>query len=132
MGVFKSPRTGEWKMPATSEYLLSNMTAPFISNLGTIIPTGSKDPVVDQKRKADMVSWLSGVRLIPADFHQFSRAQAYAFKNELEAKKSELKERGGELSDQDQDTLDDMEKLIDVVREVEETRDKELYGRSKD
>lgn len=127
MGVVKT-RRGNLMMTATNKYVLEQMSTPFISNFGSAIPISGSTEEEQGKSKADLWSWLSGVRLIPVDFHRLGKNQAYAIKNRLEARQSELRERGLELSYDEEELLDAAKEHIEIAREVDEARNYELYG----
>jgi hypothetical protein len=96
-GMFNDPKTGQLMMSQTGKYIVEQMTTPFINNLGSSVPFqgGSEEDV--QRQKADLVSWLSGVRLMPADVLRLNRNAAYSLLNALEAKQDRMKSRGQEM-----------------------------------
>jgi len=132
MGIFpflktvKSPRPGGgFLMTATGQYLLDQMSTPFVTNLGQVIPAGGVD---EGKTKADTVSWLTGVRLIPVDMLRTHRSWAYRLKSILEARQQDLKDQGKQLTPTDAETLAIVRQQIKVLEASWDTRQTELYG----
>jgi hypothetical protein len=131
MGVFPWGKTvkgkqGDLLMPATGKYILDQVSTPYITNLGQSIPYEGQDP---GKARADMVSWMTGLRLIPVDALQIHRSYAYQMKSMLEAERQALKAQGKELSVQDQNTLDMTRESIKALEEAWDIRDAELHGK---
>lgn len=104
-GLFKDPKTNQLMISQTSKYIVEQMTTPFINNLGSSVPFqgGSEEDV--QRQKADLVSWMTGVRLIPADVLRLNRNAAYSLLNTLEAKQDRLKSRGQYMNANDLELL---------------------------
>jgi hypothetical protein len=122
-GIFKSPKTGNWRCGATAAYIMNTMSMPFINNAGKTIgqPGGTLES--QGKARADMVSWLTGIRLMPVDTLRLSRNEAYTILNVLNAKKGELKERGKELSFKDQNTMIEVGAWLDVINGAYDKRE---------
>ena len=96
-GIRENKKNGKQEMSATSKYVLEQMSAPFINNLGkSISPSGATDEEAGRAR-ADLVSWLSGVRLMPVDVLRLDRNAAYVLIDQLEAEQSDLRSQGKEL-----------------------------------
>lgn len=130
MGIFPWMKTtkgphGNYLMTATGQYILDQMATPFVTNLGQVIPTGGQDA---GKSKADMVSWLTGVRLIPVDMLRMHRSWAYRLKSMLEARQSDLHDQGLELDPTDAETLQIVRQQVKVLEDVWDIRQNELYG----
>lgn len=129
MGIFpwgqtKKDKQGNWIMTATGQYLLSQMSTPFVNNLGQIIPTGGQD---EGKARADMVSWLTGIRLIPVDTLRMHRSWAYRMESMLEGRRADLKDQGKELDPQDLESLQLVRAQIKVLESAWDRRQAELY-----
>jgi hypothetical protein len=97
---------GQKMMTASNLYILEQVATPFISNWGNSVAPDASTESDKGKARANMVSWMTGVRLIPADMHRLFKNQSYAIKNRLESKQAELRQRGLELTPQDQHDLD--------------------------
>ncbi len=104
-GLFKDPKTNQLMISQTGKYIVEQMTTPFINNLGSSIPFqgGTEEDV--QRQKADLVSWLTGVRLMPADVLRLNRNAAYSLLNTLEAKQDRLTSRGQQMPAKDLELL---------------------------
>jgi hypothetical protein len=104
-GLFKHPETGKLMISQTGKYVVEQMTTPFINNLGSAVPLqgGTEEDI--GRQKADLVSWLSGVRLIPADVLRLNRNSAYTLLNALEAKQDRLETQGKTMSEKDLEML---------------------------
>jgi len=104
-GVFKHPESGKIMMSQTGKYIVEQMTTPFINNLGSAVPLqgGTEEDV--SRQRADLVSWLTGVRLIPADVLRLNRNAAYTLLNALEAKQDRLESQGKFMSEKDLELL---------------------------
>lgn len=128
-GIFPYGKThtdaqGNILMTATGAYIMNQMATPFVTNLGQIIPTGGQD---QGKSKADMISWLTGIRLIPWDSLRAHRSWAYRMKSMLEARKSDLKAQGLELDPTDEETLLIVREQLKVLEDAWDIRQQELY-----
>jgi len=104
-GVFKDPKTNKIMMSQTGKYIVEQMTTPFINNLGSAIPLSSGTEEDVQRQKADLVSWLTGVRLIPVDVLRLNRNSAYTLLNALEAKQDRYDTQGKVLPEKDLEML---------------------------
>jgi hypothetical protein len=100
----KNPKTGHYELTQTGLYVLEQLTTPFINNLGQSIPIQGATETETNRARANMVSWLSGVRLMPVDILRLDRNAAYDLKNRLEAKQTALRRRGEQLP-MDEQTL---------------------------
>jgi hypothetical protein len=127
MHIVKDKR-GRLVMTASNRYILDQMATPFMTNWGSSIMPGAASDLEAEKVRANRVAWLTGVRLIPADMHKLSKNQAYATKNMLEARQSDRRSQGLELSDADANELDIARDLVDIAKEVDDQRYFELYG----
>jgi hypothetical protein len=96
--VTKNPKTGKLMITATGNYVLQQMSAPFINNLGQSIAVQGATAEEQGKARANMVSWLTGVRLMPVDILRLDRNAAYTLRDQLEAEQSELRTQGKVLS----------------------------------
>jgi hypothetical protein len=96
--VTKNPKTGKLMITATGNYVLQQMSAPFINNLGQSIAVQGATAEEQGKARANMVSWLTGVRLMPVDVLRLDRNAAYTLRDQLEAEQSELRTQGKVLS----------------------------------
>jgi hypothetical protein len=94
----KNPKTGKLEVTATANYVLQQMSAPFINNLGQSIAVQGASEEEQGKAKANLVSWLTGVRLMPVDVLRLDRNAAYTLQDQLEAEQSELRSRGQQMS----------------------------------
>jgi hypothetical protein len=88
------------------------MSTPFINNLGSAIPVPGASAGEKEKQRANLVSWLSGVRLMPVDILRLNRNAAYDTLNHIEAKQSSLRFLGRDLS---MDETVEMELLRDHI-----------------
>jgi hypothetical protein len=104
-GAFKDPATGQMMITHTSSYVLEQMSSPFINNLGSSIPLAGGTEEENGRQKANLVSWLTGARLIPFDVLRANRNTAYDLLNRLEAKQSELRDQGKMLSPEEMEAL---------------------------
>jgi len=104
-GMFKDPTSGKLMISQTGKYIVEQMTTPFINNLGSSVPMqgGTEDDI--SRQRADLVSWLTGVRLMPADVLRLNRNSAYTLLNALEAKQDRLDTQGKTMSEQDLELL---------------------------
>jgi hypothetical protein len=104
-GVFNDPKTGKVMMSQTGKYIVEQMTTPFINNLGSAIPLqqGTEEDVARQR--ADLVSWLTGARLIPVDVLRLNRNSAYTLLNALEAKQDRYETMGRIMPEKDLELL---------------------------
>jgi hypothetical protein len=112
-------------MTATGAYILDQISTPFITNLGQAIPTGGDDP---DKARADLVSWMTGVRLIPVDVLQMHRSWAYRLRSELQAKKQDLKDQGKDLDNQDAHLLDRVNQQVDILERSWDRKQTAMFG----
>ncbi len=135
MGIFPYMKTvpsakpgGGYLMTATGQYLIDQMATPFVTNLGQVIPAGGVDT---GKTKADTVSWLTGIRLIPVDMLRMHRSWAYRLREILQSKQQDLKDQGKLLEPQDQVTLGMVKAQIQALEAAWDTRQLELYGAPK-
>jgi len=129
LGIFPWGQTaknkqGNWIMTATGQYFLGEMTTPFVTNLGQTIPIAGSDP---GKARADMVSWLTGVRLIPVDMLRIHRAWAYRLQSLLESRQADLKDRGLNLDPEDMQSLRRVRLLVKSIERAWDAKQRELY-----
>lgn len=122
---FKDPDTGAWKMSASANYILEQISSPFLSNAGRAIPIGGEDPA---KARANLVSWMTGVRLLPVDLLKIQRGFGYRLENMLESRKLELKERGEFMDPEDDYALRMIRAQLKSIEYMWDIREKELYG----
>lgn len=120
--------TKDLYMTATSQYLLDAMSSPFITNLGNAVPVGGTGTAHDKSR-ADLVSWMTGVRLIPVDALKIHRSFGYRMENMLESRRAELRSIGRDLSPEDQQQLKLVRYQLKVIESAWDTREQELYGK---
>lgn len=114
-----------WWMTNTSKYVLEQVSTPFINNLGRAIPTGA-ETYADQKSRADLVSWISGVRLIPVDTLRLHRQWAYRLESMLEAHKGDVQANGGQLEPEDEMTLKYLRAQIQVLERAWDKQQEEI------
>lgn len=129
-GDIVKTREGQYMMTATGQYILDQLSTPFITNLGKSLPTGG-DELSQQKARADMVSWMSGVRLMPVDTLQMHRSWAYRMRSMLNGRQQELKDVGEDLEPEDRRTLRQLENIIDTLERAWDRREAEMYGEEK-
>jgi hypothetical protein len=127
LGIVKN-KQGRLIMPASNKYFLDQMATPFITNWGSSIAPSSATPAEQDKSRANTISWLTGIRLMPVDMHKLSKNQAYGLKNMLEARQSDLRSRGLELTDHDEEILDETRDFIEVAKEIDDENYFQLYG----
>lgn len=125
-GMYKSPKDGQIRMGSTAAYVLNTMSLPFINNAGKTISTPGGSEAVQGKARADMVSWMTGIRLMPVDTLRLSRNEGYTVLNVINAKKSELKAKGKTLSFEDQSLLIETSAWLRVINAAYDKR--EGYG----
>lgn len=123
MGIHYSKRKGKLIQSATAHYITEQMTTPFLNNYGQAIPVGGATKADKGRARADTISWLTGTRLIPVDILRITRNDAYALKNQLEAKQSELRQEGKELSDKDYYMLDDVKYDLEGINDAWDQRE---------
>lgn len=121
--VSKNPRTGKLEITQTANYVLQQMSSPFINNLGQSIPISGANEGEQDKARANLVSWLTGVRLMPVDVLRLDRNAAYDLKNRLESKQSELRSRGSNLSTEDQLILAHVKADLEVINAAYKQRE---------
>ena len=124
--IFKSPTTGAPTMTASSKYMLEQLSTPFISNFGSAIPTTGTEEEQGRAR-ADLVSWATGIRLMPADPLKLNRNYAYTLRGILDSKEAELKERGQTLSLDDEELKVYVERAIESIEFAWDQREQALY-----
>lgn len=105
----------QWEITATSNYVAEQMATPFVNNLGHAIGPQGASKADKAKARANTVSWLTGVRLIPVDILRLDRNNAYTIKNVLESKQSELRQQGKELNNQDRELLWRVKKDLKII-----------------
>jgi hypothetical protein len=127
MGIVKT-KDGQKMMTASNLYVLEQLATPFITNWGSSVAPDMATESDTGKARANMVSWMTGVRLTPVDMHRLFKNQSYAIKNRLEAKQSELRSRGLQLSPQDLVYLELAKQGVDVARVVDVRREQEMFG----
>jgi hypothetical protein len=134
MGIFPWMKTvqsgkpgGGLLMTATGQYVLDQISTPFVTNLGQAIPTGGADP---GKAKADLVSWMTGIRLIPVDTLRMHRSWAYRLKSMLEARQQDLKDQGKQLEPQDAETLSIVRQQVKMLEAAWDLKQEELHPTS--
>jgi hypothetical protein len=127
LSVIRDPVTGEQIMPATMKYIADAMSTPFITNYGKVVPTGYEGAKRD-KAKADLISWMTGLRLMPVDTLKISRSWAYRMENSLESHRAELREQGLELEPEDDELLRRTRALIREVEAQWDIREQEIFG----
>lgn len=127
LGAVKDPVTGQLIMPTTHKYIMDNLSTPFISNYGKVVPTGATGARGD-KARADLVAWMTGIRLMPVDTLKITRSWSYRVRSQLEARQSELRDQGLELDEDDDMTLRRIRAQIKNVEVLWDQREQELYG----
>lgn len=129
MGIFPWGKTAKtdkgYLMQATGQYVLNQLATPFVTNLGQSIPVGGQD---QGKSRADLVSWMTGVRLIPLDVMRMHRSWGYRMKSMLEARRNDLKDQGLELSPEDMQSLRMVRAQLKVIERSWDARQAALYG----
>lgn len=121
LGIFADPDTGTLKMHNTTRYMMDQLVSPFISNFGNTIPTSS-----DFKARADTISWLTGVRIIPFDALQVSRGWSYHLESILEAERTERRQRGELMDFEDEVLLKQSRASIKVLNDAYDRQLKEM------
>lgn len=119
----------DFYMTATSQYVLEQMATPFITNLGKAIPVGGPG-YEGQKATSDMVSWLTGVRLIPVDPLRLHRQWGYRMINMLESARTEARDAQQPFDPQDQIALSKLRAMVRVLEFSWDQRQAEIYGGS--
>jgi hypothetical protein len=125
LGIFTDPDTKAQHMTATSQYVLNALSTPFVGNMGKAIPAGA---VYDEKSHADMISWLTGIRLMPIDTLRLTRAWGYGMMNTMTGKKAELQERGLTLSPEDETMLRRLRAQLKVIERAYDSRAEEAVS----
>lgn len=120
---YKDPKTGEYKITQTSNYVLEQLVTPFINNLGQAVPQEGGSQASKDRARADLVSWMTGVRLMPFDVLRADRNLAYQMKGMLEAKQSELRQQGLELDPEDAEMLKIVRADLKVIEAVWDERE---------
>jgi hypothetical protein len=118
-------KPGQYKMTATSRYILEQLSTPFITNLGRssrIIDPG----VAGEKGTADMISWLTGLRLIPVDTVKIHREWVFRMRDMLNARRQILKKQGRDLDAEDLQALTYLNHLQKAFQASIDARDAEL------
>jgi hypothetical protein len=127
MDIEETPK-GEFIMTATGQYILDVMSTPFVTNLGQAIPVGGPG-YEGEKAKADLVSWMTGIRLMPVDTLRMHRSWGYRMKSMLESEKADLEDRGERMEPQDMMTLRLVRRQLEVLERAWDRRQDELgYG----
>lgn len=136
MGIFPWMETvetapGQYQMTATGQYIIEQMSTPFINNLGHAIPVGGPG-FEGEKAKADMVSWLTGIRLIPVDSLRMHRSWAYRLRSQLEGHRQELRDQGSDLDAEEKVLLRKVRNQIEILERSWDRRFAELYPEADD
>lgn len=126
-GIFYSEKRHALVMHATPKYVLEQFAGPFINNFGQAVPVSTSETDIGAAR-ADAVSWMTGLRLMPADMLKMNRNYFYHMQDLLESKRAELRERGEELSPEDDELLDDVRRGLKRIEKAWDQREEELYG----
>jgi hypothetical protein len=122
-GVRMNEKAKRLEMSATSKYVLEQMSSPFINNLGQAIPAAGATSEDQGKAKANLISWLTGVRLIPVDVLRLDRNAAYTLLDQLEAEQSDLRSQGKQLSRERQVMLARVRSDIKVINVAYDQRE---------
>jgi hypothetical protein len=126
LGAFPSPtRNGELTMTATAQYVLNSMASPFVSNMGKSIPISASN---QGKAMGDLVSWMTGIRLMPVDTLRLTRAWAYSMENALEGRRAELQEQGVDLPPEEMDLLFNLRAQLKAIEAAYDQQIGEAYG----
>lgn len=119
LGIFESPNGRGRVMTATSQYLLNSLSTPFISNLGKSVTIDAQN---EGKARADLVSWMTGIRLMPIDALRLTRAWAYSQENLMEGRRSELQEKGADLPPDELAYLRELRANLDLIESIYDAR----------
>jgi len=115
--------TSKGKMiDATTQYWIDNLSAPYLNNLGQVVPVTGDTETERNKKRALLVSWGIGVRLMPFDALRLSRNAAYTLKDLLESKQADLKLQGKELNDEDYNMLSMVNDDLEIINDAYDAR----------
>lgn len=121
-------KQGRMLMTSSSIYILDQLSTPFINNLGqSIAPASASEEAVGRAR-ADTVSWLTGVRLMPVDMLKLHRGWGYRLLDMLEGQKQELEDSGRVMDPEDAAALKILRQQMKVIEQSWDEREKSLYG----
>jgi hypothetical protein len=121
-------KDGKIKMSATAVYVVDQMSTPFINNLGSALsPSGGSVEEVG-KARANAVSWLTGVRLMPVDMLKLHRAWGYRLVDMLEAQKAEASDRGQQWDPDEEGLLKDLRASMREIEYAYDAREGAIYG----
>lgn len=126
-GMSQDPVTGQYEISATTSYILDSISTPFINNAGKALPVGGPG-YQGEKARADMVSWLTGLRLMPVDPQRVERQWLYRMESMFEGERQRLRSQGRDLEPQDFQTLRIVRRQIKVAERYWDLREAELYG----
>jgi hypothetical protein len=119
-------KPGQFMMTATGQYLLESLSTPYVTNLGHSIPVGGPG-FEGAKARADGVSWLTGVRLMPVDSLRMHRSWAYRLRSMLESRRQDLRDQGQDLEPEDKKSLRLVRRQLKVLERAWDRRQAELY-----
>jgi hypothetical protein len=121
-------KNGRLLMTNSRIYVLEQMSTPFINNLGQSISPAAATEHQQGQARADMVSWMTGIRLMPVDLLKLHRSWGYRLIDMMEAQKAELKDQGKLMDPEDEASLKLLRREVDVLEMAWDEREVELYG----
>lgn len=119
--------SNRYEMLATNAYVAEQLATPFINNLGRSALYTEPGHTGD-KGMADLISWLSGIRLMPLDIPRIHKSLIYDQIAMLEGEQDRLETQGKDLDTDDRRTLRRLRRYADRLNRIEDRREREVGG----